>query len=217
MSRVAGERNSARSGTSLMRIQRPGAQGKQMRHERRESLERVLAGSGRTWQSNDRGLAACADYAPGHRRTRSGLATIFEKRVLDPVVSTLKKRDNRLRGDIVRCWAGAAGEDEQQSILEIAVTENGPLDFQTVIGNDTAVRDLQAEEREAVAQNLTRCVSAFASGDAGGNSDYGGGVLSHGLQISKSRNPVPHFPAKTSRRDSLNHHPVSETRTCPIR
>lgn len=155
MSRVAGERNSAHYGTSLMRIQHPGAQGKQMRHERRESLERVFAGAGRARQRNDRGLATCADDAPGHRRTRSGLAAIFEKGILDAVVSALKKRDDRLRGDIVRCRAGAAGENEERFILEVAVTQDRLLDFQTVIGDDAAVRYLQAEKREAVAQNLT--------------------------------------------------------------
>lgn len=103
----------AHYGTSLMRIKRPGAQGQQMRHEWRQRLKGVLAGSGRTGQRNDRGLAARADYAPGHRRTRSGLATIFEKRILDSVVATLQKRDDRLGRDIIRCRSGAAGENEE--------------------------------------------------------------------------------------------------------
>jgi len=128
-----------------MRIRRPGAQGQQVRHERRQCLERVLAGSGRTRQRDDRGLAACTDDAPGHRRAWSGLATILEKRVLDPIISALKKRDDRLRGDIVRCRSGAAGEDGQRSILEVAVPQDCLLDLQAVIRDDTAVGYLQAE------------------------------------------------------------------------
>lgn len=46
MNHAVGGRNCALCGTKLMRIQRPGAQGKEVRHERAESLQSVFAGTG---------------------------------------------------------------------------------------------------------------------------------------------------------------------------